>query len=171
MKKGYTLHFRRRREEKTNYPKRARMLKSTKDRLVIRITNTRAICQIVRYDIKKKTETTLISTDSRELSKRYKWKYSLKNMPALYLTGMIIAQKAKEAKINNAILDTGLRTPTKGARIFAFLKGAVDGGLDIPHEDKNYPSDERITGEHIAKYKKSAIDKDFEKIKSTILKK
>ena len=30
-------------------------------------------------------------------------------------------------------LDTGLARTTTGARIFGVLKGAVDGGLDIPH--------------------------------------
>ena len=35
-------------------------------------------------------------------------------------------------------LDTGLVRPSTGARVFAALKGAVDGGLDIPHNDKRY---------------------------------
>lgn len=168
MKKGYTLHFRRRREGKTNYHKRLKLIKSGIDRLVVRITNTRIICHIVRYNIKDKTEKTVAYADSRELTKKYKWKYSLKNTPAAYLTGMIIAKSAKKEKINNAILDIGEKSPTKGAKIFAVLKGAVDGGLDIPHEDKKMPDAERLSGGHISKYTKSSIDKDFEKLKATI---
>ena len=168
MKKGYTLHFRRRREGKTNYHKRLKLLKSETNRLVIRITNTRIISHIIKYNIKDKTEKTIIYTDSRELTKSHKWKHSITNIPAAYLTGMIIAKNAKKAKINKAILDIGLKTPTKGAKVFAFLKGAVDGGLDIPHEDNKIPSADRLSGEHIAKYKKTTINKDFEKIKSTL---
>ena len=32
-----------------------------------------------------------------------------------------------------AFLDVGLARTTTGARVFGALKGAVDGGLDIPH--------------------------------------
>lgn len=37
------------------------------------------------------------------------------------------------------VLDTGLARTTTGARIFGVLKGAVDGGLDIPHSNKRFP--------------------------------
>lgn len=30
-------------------------------------------------------------------------------------------------------LDVGLARTTTGARVFGVLKGAVDGGLDVPH--------------------------------------
>ena len=130
MKKGYTLHFRRRREGKTDYQKRLKLVKSKTDRLVVRITNTRIICHIVRYNIKDKTEKTIAYADSRELAKKYKWKYSLTNIPSAYLTGMIIAKHAKKENINNAILDIGEKRPTKGAKVFAVLKGAVDGGYN-----------------------------------------
>lgn len=33
-----------------------------------------------------------------------------------------------------AFLDVGLARTTTGARVFGALKGAVDGGLDIPHK-------------------------------------
>lgn len=36
-------------------------------------------------------------------------------------------------------LDVGIRRTTKGCRIFGALKGAVDGGLDIPHNEKLFP--------------------------------
>ena len=37
------------------------------------------------------------------------------------------------------LLDVGLARTTSGARLFGALKGAVDGGLDIPHSEKRFP--------------------------------
>jgi len=41
-----------------------------------------------------------------------------------------------------AYLDVGLAPTTSGSRIFSALKGAVDGGLDIPHNEKRFYMDE-----------------------------
>lgn len=38
-----------------------------------------------------------------------------------------------------AVLDTGLKRTTTGARVFGVLKGAVDGGLYVPHSVKRFP--------------------------------
>ena len=38
-----------------------------------------------------------------------------------------------------AFLDVGLARTTTGARIFGALKGAVDGGLNIPHTTRRFP--------------------------------
>merc|ERR1712013_638710 len=38
-----------------------------------------------------------------------------------------------------ACLDVGLARTSTGAKVFAALKGAVDGGLDIPHSEKRFP--------------------------------
>jgi len=38
----------------------------------------------------------------------------------------------------SALLDVGLARTTTGARIFAVLKGATDGGLDVPHSEKRF---------------------------------
>jgi len=45
------------------------------------------------------------------------------------------------------ILDTGLARCTTGARVFAVLKGAIDGGLDIPHSVKRFPGFTKGKGE------------------------
>jgi len=37
-----------------------------------------------------------------------------------------------------ALLDVGLHRTSTGARIFAALKGACDGGLSIPHNPKRF---------------------------------
>ena len=71
----------------------------------------------------------------------------------------------------SAIFDIGLQA--KGQKLFASLKGAIDAGLDVPHEDDVLPNDETIKGTHIQKYaeklgKTSAITKDFDAIKEKI---
>jgi len=37
------------------------------------------------------------------------------------------------------IFDIGIHRATTGARVFGALKGAIDGGLDIPHSMKRFP--------------------------------
>jgi large subunit ribosomal protein L5e len=37
-------------------------------------------------------------------------------------------------------LDLGLARATKGNRVFAAMKGAIDGGINIPHSDSIFPS-------------------------------
>merc|ERR1712071_36776 len=53
-------------------------------------------------------------------------------------------------------LDTGLTRTTTGNKVFGALKGAVDGGLDIPHSMKRFPGydteDEKFDAETHAKY-------------------
>lgn len=36
-------------------------------------------------------------------------------------------------------LDVGLARTTTGARVFGAMKGAVDGGLNVPHSIKRFP--------------------------------
>ena len=65
-----------------------------------------------------------------------------------------------------AILDIGLARTTTGARIFGALKGAVDGGLAVPHKENRFPGykggklndavhRDHIFGKHVAAYLKS----------------
>lgn len=145
----YRVPFRRRREGKTNYRKRLRLLLSRKPRLVVRITNTRVITQIAQYS--PEGDRILVSADSKELEK-FGWKGDLNNTPAAYLTGILIAKKALEKGIDGAVLDIGLHSPTRGGRVFAVLRGAVEGGLHIPHSPEVFPDDARVKGEHIASY-------------------
>jgi large subunit ribosomal protein L18 len=159
MKRRDRAQFRRRKEGKTNYNKRLRLLSNKKLRLVVRITNKRIISQIIEYE--EKGDKVLVSTDSQEL-KKYGWKYSVKNTPAAYLTGILCASKAGKKGVKNVILDIGLKTPSKGARIFAVLKGAIDGGLKAPYGDEKFPDDKRVEGESISKYRGiRTISKDF----------
>ncbi|MBW6461572.1 MAG: 50S ribosomal protein L18 [DPANN group archaeon] len=166
MNSKHLSHFRRRIEGKTNYKKRLNLLISGKPRMVVRRSNTKMIVQIVTSVHGQ--DKTVVAVDSSFLAK-IGWKGSLKNIPAAYLTGLQLAVLAKSNKVDNAILDIGLLTPTKGAVIFAVLKGAVDGGLEIPNSPDNIPSDERIVGTHIDAYRKTSIVKEFEKVKNKIL--
>jgi large subunit ribosomal protein L18 len=151
MAKGprYKVPYRRRREGKTNYRKRLKLLLSRKPRLVVRITNRRVIAQIVEYH--PDGDRVLVGVDSKLLGE-YGWRGDLNNTPACYLTGLLVAKKSLEKGISQAILDIGLHTPTKGSRVFAVLRGAVEGGLEIPHNPDVLPDDSRIRGEHIASY-------------------
>lgn len=145
----YKVPLRRRREGKTNYRKRLKLLLSRKPRLVVRITNRRVIAQIVDYS--PEGDRVLVGVDSTML-RDYGWKGDLNNTPAAYLTGILIARRALQKGVNEAVLDIGLHTPTRGSRVFAVLKGAVEGGLEIPHSEEVLPDDSRVRGEHIAAY-------------------
>lgn len=145
----YFVAFRRRREGRTNYYARTRLVVATKPRLVVRKTNRHIICQIITAHIEG--DKTHVAVNSAELRK-YGYEGSLKNTPAAYLTGMLLAVRAMKAGQDGAVLDIGLHRATRGARVFAALKGAVEAGFDIPHNEEILPDDERCKGEHIAAY-------------------
>lgn len=156
----YKVAFKRRKEGKTNYGARLKLIELDKLRLVVRITNNHVIAQIVK--VAPEGDETVISAHSNEI-KKMGWLGSTKNTSAAYLTGFLCGKKALKDGIDEAILDIGLRSPTKGTNIFAVLKGAVDAGLNIPHGSAILPSDERIAGEHVAQYAESLTDADLEK--------
>ncbi len=158
----YRMKFKRAREGKTNYRKRLKLLISKKPRLVVRKSLKYIRAQIIEFD--KKGDKTIASAFSKEL-KKFGWEHSFKNLPACYLTGLLIGKRAVEKGIKEAILDTGLHPSTKGSRIYACVKGALDAGLKVPISEEVLPSEERIRGEHIGK----GIQEDFEKIKEKIL--
>ena len=94
----------------------------------------------------------IASAHSSELRKKYGWLGSLKNLPAAYLTGLLCGFKALNKGVKKAILDIGLHSPSKGARVFAVLKGCVDAGVEIPHSEEILPDENRIKGQHISDY-------------------
>jgi len=53
------------------------------------------------------------------------------------------------------LLDIGLKSSSKGSKLYAALKGLVDSGLQVPHSTNNLPPDERLTGGHVSVYAKS----------------
>jgi large subunit ribosomal protein L5e len=54
-------------------------------------------------------------------------------------------------------LDVGLKRTTVGAKIFGALKGASDGGLDIPHNHKKFPGYDKDEKEYDASVHKDMI--------------
>lgn len=77
-----------------------------------------------------------------------------------------------------ALLDVGTKATTTGCRIFGAMKGAADGGLDIPHSEKRFPGydkdtkeydadmhRERIFGGHVGEYMEYLEEEDNQKYK------
>jgi len=160
-----------------------------KYRLVVRITNKDIICQIVYARIEG--DYIVSSAYSHELP-RYGVKLGLTNYAAAYCTGLLLARRTLQKHKLDSIykgttdvtggefenqpvdgekrpfrcyLDVGLARTTTGAKVFGALKGAVDGGLDIPHSTRRFPGYSRegkkfdanihrqhIFGLHIANY-------------------
>lgn len=157
----YTVPFRRKREGRTDYKKRLKLIASGMPRLVIRRTNMRIIAQIVIFNIKG--DEVKVGVDSNAL-KKIGWKGSMKNLPAAYLTGYLIGKKALAAKVNEVVLDIGLITSIKGGKVFAALKGAVDSGLKVICSEEVFPNPDRIKGKHIKSFQNN-IDEIKGKIK------
>jgi len=163
----YKMPFKRRRLGKTDYEKRLKLLLSKKPRLVVRRSLKYILAQIVEFA--KQGDKTLVQASSKEL-KKLGWEFSCDNLPAAYLTGLLIGKKALAKGIKEAILDSGLYASTKGNRIYAVVKGAKDAGLKVPVDESILPSEERIKGLHIASYleKFKSIPEKFEEIKKKI---
>lgn len=146
-KKPRSVPYRRKREAKTDYHKRIKLLASRKPRVAIRFTNQKIIGQIIEFSPIGDLVKVAVSSD---LLKKQHWTASGKNVPAAYLTGLLLAKKAAAAGITKAILDTGFKQPELKGKIYAFLKGALDGGLDIPHSDESiFPKQDKIEGQHL----------------------
>lgn len=160
--KTYRVMFRRKREGRTNYKKRLNILVSNKLRLVVRKSLKNIQVSIVDYD--PKGDKVILSSHSRELEK-FGWKFNKGNVPAAYLTGLLLGGKAKKQGIDKLVLDIGLQPSVKGSRIYAVLAGILDAGLKVMHNPKILPSKERVNGKHISdfasKIKGEALERQF----------
>ncbi len=155
----YRIPFRRRREGKTNYHLRRRLVRSGRTRAVVRVTNSHCLVQFVKARITG--DITLSASHSREL-KDFNWNNATSNLPSAYLVGLMAGLKGKEAGISTAILDIGINPPIYGSRVFAALKGIVDAGIEVPHSDKIFPTKSRLNGSHIADFAKMLKETDQE---------
>jgi len=172
----FQVKYRRRRECKTDYYARKRLIiqdknkyKTPKYRLVVRVTNRDIVTQIIAADLTH--DHVLAAAYAHELP-RYGVKLGLTNYAAAYCTGLLLARRVNTkfnlkyegnsevngedynveadeegAKPFKALLDVGLARTTSGARVFGALKGATDGGLDVPHNDHRFPGSKREGGE------------------------
>jgi len=134
-----------------------------KYRLIVRSTNRDVVCQVA-YS-RMAGDVIVAAAYSHELPK-YGVSVGLKNYAAHYCTGLLLARrllqkfKLDEAYVGQTevdgeefnvepnddgpgpfrcFLDTGLTRTTTGNKVFGALKGAVDGGLDIPHSCRRFP--------------------------------
>lgn len=57
-----------------------------------------------------------------------------------------------------ALLDVGIQRTTTGARIFGAMKGACDGGIDVPHSNKRFPGYTRAKVEVVTNKRGKATD-------------
>ncbi|KAL8137164.1 hypothetical protein V2J09_003165 [Rumex salicifolius] len=207
--KRYQVKYKRRRAGKTDYRARIRLINQDKNkyntpkyRFVVRFTNTDVVAQIVSATIAG--DMILTSAYAHELP-RYGLEVGLTNYAAAYCTGLLLARRVlKQLEMDNeyegnveatgedfsvepgenrrpfrALLDVGLLRTTTGNRVFGALKGALDGGLDIPHSDKRFAGFSKdskqldaevhrkyIYGGHIAAYMRTLTEDEPEKYQS-----
>ncbi len=155
----FAVHFRRRREGKTDFRSRRQMLYSGKPRFVVRTSLRYITAQVVSFTFEG--DVVEASATSKQLA-AYGWNGSGSNTSAAYLTGLLCGMRAKKAGLSEAILDIGMRDVVKGAKIFAALKGFSDSEMDIPFSEGIIPSEDRISGRHIVTYYES-LDEETRK--------
>lgn len=209
--KRFQTKYRRRREGKTDYYARKRLVIQDKDkynspkyRFVVRTTSGKVVSQVIYATLSG--DRVLASAESTEL-RRFGLEAGLTNYAAAYATGLLLARRLlKNLKLDNtykgnqkvdgavynvepakegnrpfkAVLDVGLVRTTTGNRLFGALKGAVDGGLYIPHSEKRFPGykqegentnydikvhKERIFGIHVDNYMKELKEEGEEDYK------
>ena len=152
-----------------------------KYRLIVRFTNKDIICQIAYARIQG--DVIVCAAYAHELP-RYGVKVGLTNYAAAYCTGLLLARRLLKKFGMDSIykgqevadgeeyyvededdqpapfrcyLDVGLYRTTTGARIFGAMKGAVDGGLDIPHSPKRFPGYNSEKSEYVAEIHRNYI--------------
>ncbi|KAL1367018.1 hypothetical protein HN51_021070 [Arachis hypogaea] len=207
--KRYQVKFKRRREGKTDYRARIRLINQDKNkyntpkyRFVVRFTNKDIVAQITSASIAG--DIVLAAAYSHELP-RYGLEVGLTNYAAAYCTGLLLARRvlkmlemdeeyqgnveatgedfsvepADTRRPFRALLDVGLIRTTTGNRVFGALKGALDGGLDIPHSEKRFAGFDKekkeldpevhrkyIFGGHVASYMRTLQEDEPEKYQS-----
>jgi len=119
MRRKKFVVYRRKKEGKTNYAKRLRILKGEKVRLVVRKSLRYITAQLIKYE--NDGDKTLVSVSSKEL-KKLGWDGYGRNVSAAYLVGMLIGKRAKKVKVDEAVFDIGLNS--KSNILFAVLQGA-----------------------------------------------
>jgi len=173
-----------------------------KYRLIVRLSNKDITCQVAYSRIEG--DKIVCAAYSHELP-GYGVKVGLTNYASAYCTGLLVARRllkklgldtlyagttevtGDEYNVEEldegpgafrCYLDTGLMRTTTGARVFGAMKGAVDGGLNIPHSTKRFPGydnesksfnadvhRQHIFAQHVANYMKILEEEDDEAFK------
>lgn len=142
----YRVAFRRRREGRTDYYARRRLLTARELRAVVRRSSRNVSIQFEEFGMDG--DKVVATATSRELGK-YGWEGSCSNIPAAYLTGYLAGKKALKAGVEYAVLDLGMQNPKHGGVLFAAVAGMCDAGLEVPHSDDVLPNEDRLNGAHI----------------------
>merc|ERR1711974_516010 len=171
-----------------------------------RISNKDITCQIAYAHLKG--DQVVCAAYASELPK-YGVKVGLTNYAAAYCTGLLLARRLlTKYKLNelypgqlevdgddflvedegeraafHACLDVGLARTSTGAKVFGAMKGAVDGGVNIPHSGKRFPGYDKedgddgklhadvhrqhIFGQHVADYMTHLMEEDEEATRSS----
>ena len=140
------MKYRRKRESKTDYLLRRRLIDAGKLRIVVRRMLNNIVVQFISFT--PTGDKVVCSGSSKELGK-YGWKGHGGNVSAAYLAGYLCGLKCKEKK---GVLDIGLAKAVKGSAFFAAAKGLIDAGVDVKCSPKVMPSEDRIKGKHISDY-------------------
>ena len=156
---------RRRRENKTDYGKRIKLLKGGVPRIVFRKSNRYIIAQYVTSsEAQDKIIFGVISKDLLGKGWPKENQGSLKSTPAAYLTGLLMGKMIAQKKLENPIIDFGMNKMLHKTKTYAFLKGVIDSGIEINAKDEIFPSEDRIQGKHL----KNDFSGKFKEIKSSI---
>jgi large subunit ribosomal protein L18 len=142
----YKVAFRRRREYRTDYYARKRLLRSGESRAVVRRSNRNVSVQFIDFDMGG--DMIRASATTKELRKMG-WEHSTSTVPAAYLVGFLAGKRALKNGIEYAVLDIGMQNPKYGGVLFAALKGMTDAGMEVPHSEDVIPAEDRILGKHI----------------------
>ncbi|MDR1404321.1 MAG: 50S ribosomal protein L18 [Candidatus Methanoplasma sp.] len=142
----YKVAFRRRRECRTDYYARKKLLRSGESRAVVRRSNRNVTVQFIDFDMAGDRIRAAATTG--ELRKMG-WEYSCSSIPAAYLAGYLAGKRALKSGIEYAVPDIGMQNPKHGGVLFAVVKGMADAGLEVPHSEDVLPSEDRINGKHI----------------------
>lgn len=157
----YNVAFRRRREGRTDYYVRKKLLRGEATRAVIRRSNKNVSIQFADFDMGG--DSIVASATSREL-KALGWEFSCSSVPAAYLTGYLAGKKAVKAGVEYAVLDIGMQNPKYGGVLFAAVSGMIDAGLEVPCSEDVLPSEDRILGKHIDEAIEAAVNSLKEKM-------
>jgi len=159
----YKVAFRRRRENRTDYYTRRKLLASHETRAVVRRSNKNITVQFV--DFTMEGDKVAVAAEARELTKMG-WEFACSNIPAAYLVGYNAGLKAKKVGIEYAVLDIGQQNPKHGGVLFAVAKGIIDAGVEVPCGEDVFPTDDRLNGKHIDEKIEAAMSSMKQKLEA-----
>ena len=125
----YKVAFRRRRELRTDYYARKKLLTARETRAVVRRSNKNISIQFV--DFAMEGDKIIASATTREL-KAMGWEYSCSSIPAAYLVGYLAGMKRKQmitVAIELAFQNSGLSTGLAKTHFPDFATATVPGAL------------------------------------------